>query len=245
VFMARELIGLADPFIVTSEYAADLARLEARPEDRDRVTVCPYAYPPPVPRPAGLEQPGLVCTFGLVNGIKQPELVLASFALVHGKDPLARLAFVGPIDPALRERYHALAMRLGVADAVTFTGAVDDDEYDRWLARASLAVQLRASTNGETSGAVADSLSHGVVTVVTDAGPAHGLPDFVAKVPVDATPAELAGVVDGLLHHPEDRSSRAAEGLAFVAAMGFDRGAADLLAAVGLSPARTRGPVTS
>jgi glycosyltransferase involved in cell wall biosynthesis len=235
VFMARELVGLAKPFIVTSEYAAELARLDARPEDRGRVVVCPYAYPPPVPRPAGAEQAGLVCTFGLVNGIKQPELLLASFALVHRDDPDTHLAFVGPIDPALRERYHALAARLGVAGAVTFTGAVDDDEYDGWLTRASLAVQLRASTNGETSGAVADSLSHGLTTVVTDDGPAHGLPGFVAKVPVDVTQAALAGVVGDLLHGPGERSNRSALGLAFVAGMGFDRGAADLLAILGLA----------
>ncbi len=96
-------------------------------------------------------------------------------------------------------------------------------------------MQLRASTNGETSGAVADSLSHGLTTVVTDDGPAHGLPGFVAKVPVDVTPAALAGVVGDLLHGPRERSNRSALGLAFVAGMGFDRGAADLLAILGLA----------
>ncbi len=44
-FMARELIGLSDRFIVTSTVAAELAVLDARPEDRHRVVVCPYAYP--------------------------------------------------------------------------------------------------------------------------------------------------------------------------------------------------------
>ncbi len=60
VYLARELIGLADPFIVTSEFAAGLARSDARPEDRGRVVVCPYAYPAAVPRSPGDEQPGLV-----------------------------------------------------------------------------------------------------------------------------------------------------------------------------------------
>jgi glycosyltransferase involved in cell wall biosynthesis len=236
VYLARELIGLADPFIVTSEYAAELARLDARPEDRGRVVVCPYAYPAPVPRPPGREQPGLVATFGLVNAVKQPELLLAAFAIVGRADTTARLAFVGPIDPALLERYHALAVHLGVAEAVTFTGEVDDDGYEAWLARTSVAVQLRARTNGETSGAVADCLSHGVATVVTDLGPAHQLPDLVAKVPASTGPPELAGVVGALLDDPEERGRRATEGLAFVAGMGFDRGARDLLAAVGVAP---------
>jgi glycosyltransferase involved in cell wall biosynthesis len=236
VFLARELIGLADPFIVTSEYAAELARLDARPEDRAHVVVCPYAYPPPVRRQPGTEQPGLVCTFGLVNEIKQPELLLAAFALVRRVDPTAHLAFVGPIDPALLERYHALAVRHGVADGVTFTGEVDDAGYDGWLGRASVAVQLRSSTNGETSGAVADCLSHGVATVVTDAGPARQLPDFVAKVPVDASPTRLAEVLGNLVAHADQRSVRAEQGLTFVADRGFDQGARDLLAALDLVP---------
>ncbi len=236
VYLARELIGLADPFIVTSEYAAEVARREARPEDRGRVVVCPYAYPPPVPRPAGREVPGLVSTFGLVNAVKQPELLVTAFSLVHRGDPSTHLAFVGPIDPALRERYHALAVRLGIAGEVTFTGTVDDDEYQEWLGRTSVAVQLRARTNGETSGAVADCLSHGVATVVTDAGPAQQLPDLVAKVPVAVEPAALAEVVGGLLADAGERERRAADGLAFVAQMGFDRGAADLLAVLDLTP---------
>ncbi len=235
VYLARELIGLADPFIVTSDFAAGLARRDARPEDRGRIVVCPYAYPPVAPRPPADEQPGLVCTFGLVNAVKQPELLLAAFALVHRSDETTELTFVGPVDPALLERYHALAVRLGVAEAVVFTGAVDDEEYERWLRRASVAVQLRAGTNGETSGAVADCLSHGVVTVVTDVGPAGQLPEFVAKVPPDATPAAVADVVTGLLQHPEQRAGRAAEGLAFVAARGFGRGARQLLDVLGLA----------
>ncbi len=149
---------------------------------------------------------------------------------------------MGPIDPALVERYHALAVRLGVAGAVTFTGTVDDDGYESWLARASVAVQLRSGTNGETSAAVADSLTHGVTTVVTDIGAAHQLPDFVAKVPVDATPAVLADTLGRLLHDDEERASRAAAGLAYVAARGFDRGARQLLEVLALVPSGAARP---
>ena len=242
VYLARELIGLADPFIVTSEYAAEVARQEARPGDRGRVVVCPYAYPPAAPRPAGREQPGLVATFGLVNAIKQPELLVAGFALLHRGDPATHLAFVGPIDPALRERYHALAVRLGVADGITFTGGVNDDEYEAWLDRTSVAVQLRARTNGETSGAVADCLSHGVATVVTDAGPAHQLPDLVAKVPRDREPATLAEVVGELLADAGERAASGRRGPGLRGPEGFDRGARHLLAALDLAPTGAARP---
>ena len=245
VYLARELIGLARPFIVTSEFAADLARGEARVEDRGNIVVSPFAYPPPTPRQPRLEVPGLVCTFGLVNAVKQPELVVSAFALVHRNDAATRLAFVGPIDPALRERYHSLAVRLGVAGAVTFTGTVDDDEYESWLDRASVAVQLRAGSNGETSAAVADSLTHGVATVVTDVGPARQLPDFVAKVPVEASAADLAEAVSELLHDHDERARRVAEGLAYVAARSFDQEARHLLALLDLVPSEAVRPVAS
>jgi hypothetical protein len=72
--------------------------------------------------------------------------------------------------------------------------------------------------------------------VVTDAGPAHALPDFVAKVRVEATPEMLADVVAELLADPDRRSAQAAEGLVYVAARGFDRGARDLLGVLDLAP---------
>jgi glycosyltransferase involved in cell wall biosynthesis len=228
--------------VVTSEFAAALARGEARPGDVGNVVVSPFAYAPPVPRDPHLEVPGLVCTFGLVNGVKQPDLVLAAFSLVHRDDAAARLAFVGPVDPALRERYHALAVALGIAGAVTFTGTVGDDEYESWLSRASVAVQLREGTNGETSAAVGDSLTHGVTTVVTDIGPAHELPDFVVKVPVDATPEVLGELLDRLLHDDEERAARVSEGLAYVADRGFDRAARHLLEVLDLVPSETARP---
>jgi glycosyltransferase involved in cell wall biosynthesis len=241
-YMARELIGLSDRFIVTSTVAAELAVLDARPEDRHRVIVCPYAYPRPVGRGDVSEEAGLICTFGLVNGVKLPELLLASFALVHQARPSSRLVFVGPIDPSLLRDYRLEASTLGVAEAVSFAGEVEEPEYERWLGRASVAVQLRASTNGETSGAVADCLTHGVATVVTDIGPAHLLPGFVDKVPVDATPEVLAGTLGRLLDDPDRRSSHARDGLAFVADRGFERGARDLLAVVLPVPAWATGP---
>jgi glycosyltransferase involved in cell wall biosynthesis len=245
VYMANELIGLGHPFIVTSEFAAELARLDARAGDADHVVVCPYAYPDPVARdPAGVV-PGLICTFGLVNRVKQPQLLLESFALVHRSDPASRLAFVGPVDPALRDQLHAEAVGLGVEEMVTFAGEADDAAYEEWLARASVAVQLRAATNGETSGAVADCLSHGIATIVSDLGPAGALPAFVGKVPVDAGPSDLARAITGLLDDDGRRASAGQAGLDFVAQMDFEQGARDLLAAVLVRAERSPRPVLS
>jgi glycosyltransferase involved in cell wall biosynthesis len=89
---------------------------------------------------------------------------------------------------------------------------------------------------------VADCLTHGVATVVTDIGPAHLLPGFVDKVPVDATPEVLAETLRRLLDDPDTRSAHARDALAFVADRGFERGAADLLAVVLPVPAWAPAP---
>jgi glycosyltransferase involved in cell wall biosynthesis len=245
VYMAKELIGLGRPFIVTSEFAAELARRDAWPEDADSIRVCPYAYPDPVVRDEVGVVPGLIATFGLVNQVKQPQLLLESFALVHRSDPVSRLVFVGPVDPDLRLELQAEVERLGVDGSVTFAGEADDAAYEGWLARTSVAVQLRAGTNGETSGAVADCLSHGIATIVTAIGPGQSLPDFVTKVPVDASPPVLAEAIAGLLEDDHRRASVGQAGLRFVEQMGFEQGARDLLAAVLAAPDRQLRPALS
>jgi glycosyltransferase involved in cell wall biosynthesis len=103
-------------------------------------------------------------------------------------------------------------------DQVVVTEHVDDDEFDQWLRRASIAVQLRASTNGESSGVVANALARGTPLVVTDIGAMAELPDEVAlRVPVDITPQRLADTLAGLLDDPLRRSAMRAAALAFAA----------------------------
>src|SRR5680860_1459463 len=103
-------------------------------------------------------------------------------------------------------------------DDVVTTGHVPAGEFDDWLRRASLLVQLRSVSNGESSGVVAQALSYGVPLVVSDLGAMAELDDDVAvKVPVDIAPDELAAVVDGLLGDPERLARLAAAARAFAA----------------------------
>jgi glycosyltransferase involved in cell wall biosynthesis len=244
VFMARELIERSQRFVVTSAFAAELARMDAEPGTEDRIDVSPLAYPRPVRRRTTSEQPGLVCTFGLVNEVKQPELLLEAFAVLHRTDPTTSLAYVGPVDAALRAGLEDVARELGVARAVTFTGRVDEPTYEQWLTRASVAVQLRASTNGESSASVADCLAHGVATIVTETGSARELPACVGRVPVNVDPADLAGAIGSLLKDHDRRAELAEDGLAHAADRSFERSARTLLAAAlgvapGMAPAGT------
>jgi glycosyltransferase involved in cell wall biosynthesis len=187
-------------------------------------------YPPLADPSDRLREPGLVCSFGIVNEAKRPDLLVEAFASLARQRPDARLAFVGPTGVLERSRITGLAEQLGVSDRVVVTGWLDEHEYKDWLSRAFVAVQLRASTNGETSAAVADCLTHGVPTIVTDIGPAGDLPDdSVFKLPVEADAPQLAAQIETLLDDLQVRERLSQGGRRHAAHDNFDLTATTLL----------------
>lgn len=87
--------------------------------------------------PAPPREPLLVYV-GRLRRYKQIDIALRAFALARRRVPGARLALVGRGDD--QERLERLARRLGIADAVAFTGFVPEAEKVRWLHRAAALV---------------------------------------------------------------------------------------------------------
>lgn len=225
--MAGELIGASLKFLTTSEFAADLARRDARPEDANRVGVLPHALRLLAERPEPVEP--VVASFGVVNPTKATGALLDAFAIVRAARPDARLRLVGPGSPEDLAPLRAHAGELGIGEAVTMTGKVDDETWDRLLSETMVAVQLRASTNGEFSGAVAETLAAGVPTIVSTLGSAAELPDDAAvKVPPGATPASLAAEILSLLGDPGRRKSLGEAARAYAATLSFEAVAGEL-----------------
>jgi glycosyltransferase involved in cell wall biosynthesis len=82
----------------------------------------------------------------------------------------ARLLFVGEASEQIQEQVMAVADKLGMRSRVNFTGRLSDDDYDRTLRSASLAIQLRLhGGRGERSAAVNDLRSRGI-PVICDIG---------------------------------------------------------------------------
>jgi glycosyltransferase involved in cell wall biosynthesis len=230
LLMARELIRSSKAFLTTSEFAAALAREEGDFGSGQRIGVLPFAHRLVPERPdPGPDALPLVASFGVVNRSKATATLLEAFALVAAKEPLARLAVVGPASSTDLEELKAAARRLGVAGRAVFTGQVDDRTWDRWLSEASVAVQLRSFTNGEYSAAVAECFSFGVPTIVTDLGSMRELPeDTVVKVPPDCDPAALAAEILALIGDPARREALGKEARAHAAAHSFARVAEEL-----------------
>ena len=104
--------------------------------------------------------------FGLVTPEKRISQVLQVLPDVLRVAPSAHLLLVGNT----AEHYDAVgeARELGVADHVTLTGYVPDDEVPTYLSSADVCLCLRWPTGRETSASWLRALAAGRATVVTD-----------------------------------------------------------------------------
>jgi glycosyltransferase involved in cell wall biosynthesis len=207
----------ATAVLTNSEHAAQLVRLDT---GRRATPIGPLAVHARTP---GDGVRDLVASFGIVSPTKQCDKVLEAFRILAARHPELEFAFVGEAPEGFG------------ADEVTVTGFVDEDRFAALVDRTALAVQLRETTNGESSAAVADCIGAGTPAVVTDFGAQAELPDeVVAKVPREITGAELAEVVDALLADPGRRAAMVAAGRSYAAANDPAAAAARLLGALGL-----------
>lgn len=265
LLMAREVVGLAERYLVTSQAAAALARLDAGSiEAAARIGVVPFAWELPAPGRSGFDgdwgrlppvgngsdwaaagppadgRP-LVLALGVVHPVRQPSLLVEAFSAARRSLPGARLAFVGPASEGYRRPILERARALGVGGAVAVTGRVEAEVYGAWLARATLAVQLRSIWNGEASATVAECLLAGVPLVATGIGWVRELPeDCLVRVRPDVTPAALGALIAEVAGDRRRRGALARAARAYAPALGYRR-AAEALADELFGPAGVGG----
>lgn len=219
--LTKELVDVSRAVVVSSDLAARILHLDQQPDARLAPThVVPLAVPPPWGSAEGRE-PATIVALGMVSPIKGTELVVSALAALRASGVDARLVFVGGVPPHYLPELEAHIAAVGAGAHVTITDHVDDETYRRWLARATVAVQLRLTTNGESSAAVTDCLAAGL-PVVTNVHAAAELPaGTVSLVPWDVDPAGLATHLGGLLADPSALDALSAAGHRFAASWGF------------------------
>ena len=199
--LSLDTVRMSERFLVHSRTAATLAKSEADPLLHPRIDVLKFAFRdvtavPYVGRDA-------VISMGIVAPPKQSLKVIEAFLSVAPHFPNTVFAVVGHIamDPALQRDIRQRIAELGLQARVVLPGRVSAMEYDSWLARGKLAVQLRDLSKGESSAAIADCLSYGVPVVASDVGAARELPSkAISLVPREIPSEELAGVVTRMLN---------------------------------------------
>lgn len=243
LLMARDAIAHSEHFLVSSPAAAELARLDARPEDAARIAVLPFAIGLPGLHGAAFEAAGtnlaspelmsaepLIAHFGIVDPLKQPELLLEACARLAKEHPGLCCAFIGPIAEELATMLRELAGRLGIAERLVLSGPLSPSAYLEALSRTAVAVQLRAGFNGEASAAVGECLAVGVPTVVSRTGWARSLPgDVVVALDPPISVAELATAIGQLITDPARSAALRRAAQRFAAANSFEHTARALL----------------
>jgi glycosyltransferase involved in cell wall biosynthesis len=203
--------------LVNSDVARRLVLLDLAPlAHHPPIHVLPPACPPVTAtgRSTADSDP-VVVAFGIVSMAKRPDLLVDAAALAG-----CRLAFVGPCPPFLAQVIDDRARVRGNIDRVEVTGAVDESDWQRWLARATLAVQLREGASGESSAAILEALSAGV-PVLTNSATATEYPEGTVSFLPSTDPDAVAARLAELLARPQERRALAEAGMRFAAAHQF------------------------
>jgi len=162
--VARALTGRAiagaAAVVAVSDYTAGLVRAAGRPRrllvipnaadgDRFRPTSDSFSPAPPLPRSPALSLSAgkrLLLTVGRVGDRKAQDVVIRALPRVLAAHP--DVAYVMAGLPEKQAAFTALAEELGVAQALCFAGAVDDDVLPALYNRADLFVLVSRRTAG-------------------------------------------------------------------------------------------------
>lgn len=226
--MCAPVFGDAENVLVHSNVASMLARANLPVKRRTRVRVVPFGHTArtwETPRPRDV-----VASFGIVHKTKESDTVCAAFIELAAMHPEKTFALVGEIvDQSMRDTLGAMLRAADLGDRVLLTGRVSEEEYDGWLRRACLAVQLRAHSNGESSAAVADCLGAEVAVVASNTGALAALCGITELVEPGVPVQTLVEVVDGLLRDDEHRADLAIRGREHAQLNSFDAAASAVL----------------
>ena len=163
------------------------------------------------PPAEGTREGGALLCVGVVSTHKGQDILIEALGALHAP-PTWRCTIVGSTtaDPALVERLEARAADLGVADRITMTGALADDDLDAAYRAADLLV---APSRAESYGmAIADALARGIPVVASNVG---GIPLTVspdrAAILVPPEPQALSRALDRWMLDPALRRRLTAE----------------------------------
>jgi glycosyltransferase involved in cell wall biosynthesis len=212
MFMTLDVQRYAEQCLVHSELARTVLQLDRGPrEPQPPARVIPFGMPlPSPPREMRVSEEPLIVSLGYVSEVKGLRTLILAFSTLAEQKPDARLIIAGPATDGELRRWREEAATLAPQAQIEIPGSVPESRYRKLLETADLAVQLRLTTNGEASAAVADCLAAGLPTIVTDLGWLGDLPNHVvSKVDVDVAPQQLASRMAELLGDAPRRSALA------------------------------------
>jgi glycosyltransferase involved in cell wall biosynthesis len=205
----RDVLEQATGVIVHSKYSAGLAQQWYGFNSTDNWQSIPLIRVPlqinqeEARAALGIEKDEfLFCSFGILGQSKLNDRLIDAWvnsSLACKKN--MRLIFVGEIiDPAYAVELNKQLQSAGIlANGISITGFVDNNNYSLYLAAADIGVQLRSLSRGETSGAALDCLAIGLPLIVNAHAAMAELPtQAVVKLPDLFTREELVTALEEL-----------------------------------------------
>jgi len=116
--------------------------------------------------------PGLLVYVGRLVSNKRVDNLIKALPFIRNKYPDARLIIIGADFEGIGSALKRLAETLGVAESVTFTGIVNQEDLRDYLARAHLF--LSASEYEAFGISILEAMASGTVPVVNDINPLRG-----------------------------------------------------------------------
>ena len=199
-FVFRNARGI----IAHSQFVTQLAGKFYSPRAGEEIVVIPHlrgAYPqrPPQTREQLSFAPNdfVVCTFGILHPRKLNHLLVAAWVASRlWKHTGCYLVFVGEGNEGYQRELETLIAEDDCRATVRFVGYANRELYQSYLAAADIAVQLRTSSRGETSGTVLDCMASGIPVIITPIGSMADYPDdVVVKTSAAASPDDLAATL--------------------------------------------------
>ena len=154
----------------------------------------------------------MVCSFGYIAPSKLPLRLLEAWHKSElSANPNAQLIFVGHNLLGHEEQQVTEAIAaLPHPDRVSMTGFVDGEVFAQYLRAADFAIQLRAFSRGETSGAALQAMGHGLPQIVNANGSFAEIDErAVWMLPDTFETDDLVLAMNTLYHEPDKRQAMA------------------------------------
>ena len=207
--------------IVHSRFAKELLIKWYGREVSRKCKIVPFPKESKISDPARKKQDShddgiLICSFGYLGSGKMNLFLFDAWS--RSISSRSKLVFVGPSgDEGYAEELKKKVNESGKSDRVIFTGWVSEEDYKYWLGVATVGVQLRMCSRGETSASLFDCFANGVPVIVNSCGDMIDLPeDIVYKIKSEPSISELAEALELLTDNSDLRSNLKAKAVKYL-----------------------------
>ena len=182
---------------------------------------------------------------GFVTPSKSPELIAEAWGRIAKINSDIQFRFIGQCAEKYRQELLQIFHRASHGKAnLAFFQDLDEKEYWKQIDELDLAVQLRNSTNGESSGTAIEIQARGIPTVCTDIGANLELPDNIfTKVAKNITASQLADVILELVNNNSDYILRSKNGISWSKQRTFSNYASEIMKKIKVAPIRMEDEV--